>query len=276
MEISPLQILILLFLLYPLIRRLLGGSGQQQEAEDEHDPTADTQDRHPEMPSPPEYDSPDRTGRDRYSESSTTPGTPSHQGSSDAESPRGQQTWEDFFEGLEKVISGEEADSESAGRGSKDAAGPTTSHSRQQQSYEAFGSSPDEAYRHPSHGPVYSPQESPGSKTYSTASSAAGSGSQKRRSARSGRDARVEKQPENPYTHGGYSGADTDDATKEEMMDMNNPIFADLDTPPMVTDSKQSRRLNVRRILGDPERVRDGIILKVILDPPKSQRGTYH
>lgn len=230
MEFNLFQLLILLFIFYPLIKRLLGGL---KGAENETGEAGEVQ-SHRTYQQPHDLDTADRQAAQRPSRSTAE--------------QKGEQSWEDFFEGLEKVISGSEPDSRSQTQQSSPARRESMETRREpvRRTSDLQRSGEDTAsYRHPSHGPVGS------------------SGSRQ----------------SNPFTYKqdeqreiGRQGEEL----SQELEEGDNPIYQTLDESPEVVIIGSSGRKNVKRILGDPEKLRDGIMLKEILDPHRSRRRIHH
>lgn len=244
MEFSLFQLLILLLLFYPLIRRLLGGGSKQQQEEEE----AQTG-----------YDPYSRTGQQSEGRSSRTQETYRQK-----QQETGDQSWEDFFEGLEKVLAGEEQESQTTrsqghnrpdrpqGGGVRDQR-RTTASTASSDTRRSQGSS--QSQRHPLEGPVYG---SSGSSRYS--------------------------ESEKPGSSDPFSYDQSDEAgigkqselVDRELTESDNPIYTGLDEVTEVTALDSQGTKKVKKILKDPERLRDGILLKEILGPPKSRRRHHH
>ncbi len=238
MEINLFQLLILLLIFFPLIRRILNGMKARTEkaetSEAAENPWESRHDRQSESINR-------ESGRNVASGGQTASGG---QSVSRHQQQRGEQTWEDFFEGLEQVLS----DDEPKERSPSASSGDTIATSRRQPARQSSGTSQtthtrgsDTGYRHPSHGPVY----------------------------------RSERKTSSPYTYEENSGAEIGkqaDQLSRELTEGENPIYTELDesTEVVITGLKGTK--NVKRILGNPEKLRDGILLKEILDPPKSRR----
>lgn len=220
MEINLFQILILLFIFYPLIRRVLDGLKPKEEAEEAEtgqEPAA-------------EDPWPDRAERDRRPASSerARPAAAQHS------ETRGGQSWEDFFDGLEKVLSGDEP-------------------SRQQKQTQQNTPQHDTAR---------------GSRTQGTQAVD--------RSTRSGRRPRSESY--DPFTYEQESGAEIGaqaEKVAQELIEGDNPIYTELDDTEETAVTETRGRKYVKRVLMNPEKLRDGILLKEILDPPKSRRTRH-
>ncbi len=239
MEFDFFTILILIFLFFPLIRRIFeglkGNSERPEKARTDTEPWA-----RPESDDAPE--TPTRTART---------GPPQQE-------ERGEQSWEDFFQGLEHVLSGDEPRRE-RGRSTdtaEHADRPARAADRQstRQGSRSEGRHRDESvHRHPSHGPIHG--------------SDGGSGS----GARSA--------PANPFSYQGASGTEIGaqaDLVNRELTEGDNPIYKDLDETPEVVVMDDRGRNYIKRVLMDPEKLRDGILIKEILDPPKSRRHHQH
>ncbi len=235
MEINLFQLLILLFIFYPLIKRFLNGmkarTEEQEQPETADDPWADRQSRRQDTSARPERSQPEQT----------------RSAASERQEARGEQTWEDFFEGLEQVISGDEPKKEptrsDSTRDSSASRQPQTAQqAAQSRTGRRRGSGSDPGYRHPSHEPVYSSSH---------------------------------KEPSNPFSYQQKSdtkiGAQADEVDRE-LTEGENPIYTTLDDAPEVVITDTHGKKNVKRILNNPEKLRDGILLKEILDPPKSRR----
>lgn len=233
MEFNLFQLLILLFIFYPLIKRLLGGL---KGAENETGETGEVQSR--------------RTYQQHH-DLDTADRQPAHRPSRNTAEQKGEQSWEDFFEGLEKVLSGDEQDSRSQTRESSPARRETLEARREpvrpaRRASDLQRSGEDTATcRHPSHGPLGS------------------SGNRQ----------------SNPFTYKqddqreiGRQG----DELSQELEEGDNPIYQTLDESPEVVIIGTSSRNNVKRILNDPEKLRDGIVLKEILEPHRSRRRIHH
>lgn len=228
MEINLFQILILLFIFYPLIRRLLGGlKGTKNEPGE----AGEVQ---------------NRNTYQQQSDLETADRQAAQRPSSRTAEQKGEQSWEDFFEGLEKVISGDEPDSRSQTQSSP-AHRESLENRRQsaRRTSDLQRSGEDAAsYRHPSHEPI------------------GGSGTRK----------------SNPFTYEQDERREIGRQGEElsrELEEGDNPIYQTLDESPEVVIIGSSGTKNVKRILGDPEKLRDGILLKEILDPPKSRRRIH-
>lgn len=243
MEINLFQLLILLFIFYPLIKRFLDGmksrNEEQEQPETADEPWSDRQSRRQEPARP------ERTQSERTQSEQT------RSASSERKEARGEQTWEDFFEGLEQVISGDEPKKEPTRSDStRDSSASRQPQTAQQAAQTGTGrrrgSGSDPGYRHPSHEPVYTPsrRESASPYTYEQNS-----------------DARI--------------GAQADEVDRE-LTEGENPIYKTLDDAPEVVIADDRGKKNVKRILNNPEKLRDGILLKEILDPPKSRRPHHH
>jgi hypothetical protein len=237
MEIDLFTILILIFLFFPLIRRIFEGlkgkSQQPEKAQSDAEPWA-------------------RSESDGMQETTTRTArteTPQHQ-------KRGEQTWEDFFEGLEQVISGDDParershSAESADRSERPARAadrqPAHQASRSERRHRD-----ESVHRHPSHGPIH------GSERGSGKSSA----------------------PANPFSYRGATGSEIgvkSDLVNRELTEGDNPIYQDLDETPEVVVIDDRGRPYIKRMLKDPEKLRDGILIKEILDPPKSRRSNQN
>ncbi len=245
MDISLFQILILLLLIYPLLRRILGGPNEEKVASDEvhgdTDPWLQQEERDAEMTSKDDSKARPASMQNRSSSPSTYPETSrsaspgasresSRASSRKREKERGEQTWEDFFEGLEQVLSGKEPEEPSR--------------------------STDTASRHPSHGPVYNTGK-PSPETYSP-----------------------EPHSSSPYTYDKYKAGkkigEQSEQIARDLIDEKNPIYTGLDEDTKVTVTTKSSIRNIKGILQDPEKLGDAIILKEILGPPKSRRKHHH
>ncbi|TVQ72078.1 MAG: hypothetical protein EA363_04985 [Balneolaceae bacterium] len=239
MEINLFTILILIFLLFPFLRRIFEGLKGGTERPDEMGTGEDA------WPQADRGDQPESSAR--------TTRTGAH-----SREERGEQSWEDFFEGLEKVVAGEEPvqqRSRSAGTeqrpetaaqasGRQAASQSTRSQSRSQR---------DSAYRHPSHGPI----------------SGSGTGS---------RQGSVSPSSD-PFSYDDGSGTEIGrqaDQVSRELIEGDNPIYQDLgDTPEVVVTGTRGRKY-IKGVLMDSEKLRDGILIKEILDSPKSRRSNQH
>ncbi len=233
MEINLFQLLILLFIFYPLIKRVLNSMKTNPEAP-EHAESADD---------------PWEKRQSRELESARPQG--SQRSASGEQEARGEQTWEDFFEGMERVLSGDEPERErTQTESTRDSAASrqqqATHQSAQTRRVRGSGTDSGSGYRHPSHEPIHSP-------------------------------ARVESA--NPFSYEKESGTEIGaqaDELSRELIEGDNPIYTTLDESPEVVVSDARGKKNVKAILMNPERLRDGILLKEILDPPKSRRPHHH
>lgn len=221
MEINLFQILILLFIFYPLIRRVLDGlrpkEEEAEEAEAGQEPAAED----------PWSDRAEHGRRPASSERAQ------HTATQRGEA-HGEQSWEDFFDGLEKVLTGDES-------------------SRQQQQTQQNTPKRDAAHV---------------SRTQGTQAAASAT--------QSGRGPRPE--PYDPFTYEQKSdteiGAQAEKISRE-LIEGDNPIYTELDDTQETAVTETRGRKYVKRMLMNPEKLRDGILLKEILDPPKSRR-THH
>ncbi|MGM0738381.1 MAG: hypothetical protein ACQETM_04355, partial [Bacteroidota bacterium] len=233
MEINLFQILILLFIFYPLIRRVLDGlrpkEEEAEEAEAGQEPAAED----------PWSDRAEHGRRPASSERAQ------HTATQRGEA-HGEQSWEDFFDGLEKVLTGDESSRQqqqtqqntpkrdaahvSRTQGTQAAASATQS---------GRGSRPEPSRSHASHGPIHSS----GTESY------------------------------DPYTYEQKSdteiGAQAEKISRE-LIEGDNPIYTELDDTQETAVTETRGRKYVKRMLMNPEKLRDGILLKEILDPPKS------
>ncbi len=265
---SLFQLLILLFILYPLIKRFMDGMrGEQEPADDsqtgqdpwsgeQHEPAspedmrrAPTQYRQRESPQPEPY------GAERRSSRDPAPGR----------SKTGEQSWEDFFEGLEEVLSDKEPQERTGSTHPADSHYPAGSQqtqdaTRSTESQSTYKQAPSQAekdasggYRHPSHGPVF------GSSTGSTHRTAGGADSASRGASNRNRQ---------DHASTGVLG----DEISRELTATENPIYTELDEAPEVSIIGRSGSKNVKRILRDQEKIKDGILIKEILDKPRSRR----
>jgi len=242
MEIDLFTILILIFLLFPFLRRIFeglkGGAERPEKARTDEDAWSQAE--------------PDRSERTQ---------TPARTTRTDTryQEERGEQSWEDFFEGLEKVVAGEEPvqqRSKSAGTEQRPDRTATQASGRQAASQSTLSQSRsqrDSTYRHPSHGPISG--SGPGSRQ--------GSGSP----------------PSDPFSYEGRPGTEIGvhaDQVSRELIEGDNPIYQDLDdTPEVIVTDKRGRKY-IKGVLMNPEKLRDGILIKEILDPPKSRRSNQH
>ncbi|MDG5766077.1 hypothetical protein QA596_01275 [Balneolales bacterium ANBcel1] len=276
MEISPFQLLLLLILIIPLIRRvwdnLKKGDDTGHEGENlPEDPWSvdqDTESRYPQ----------EAAGRHRPGESRSQENgygaSPQHT----AEQPRGEQSWEDFFEGLEKVLSSDESEQNRQRESQRE---PASASYGRETAGTVSQRTRDASSRHPLEGPVYSESghgargasASAGGHSASGGSYGSATSSASGQSRRGTGDSRGSRPSSDPFRHKEHRWSDTGEEIEQELADKENPIYATLDDEPTVTRLGMSGRKNVKRILGDPERVRDGIMLKVILEPPRSRRG---
>lgn len=245
MEFSLFQLLILLLLFYPLIRRLLD-SGSKKEQEDETQPG---------------YDPYSSSRQDTAGERAQTEQTYSRK-----QQETGDKSWEDFFEGLEKVLSGDEqgnqpdeSDYHDRQRSAQSTASRETGRGQYRESTGSYnagrGQRSSQSRSHPLEGPVYG---SPGSTRYAKTESST---------------------PSDPYSYdqSGESGIGKQtELMDRELTESENPIYTGLDEVTEITTLDFRGTKNVKRILGDPERLRDGILLKEILGPPKSRRRHHH
>lgn len=275
MEISLFQLLILLLLFFPLIKRVFDSLGNKEESAEEaeypEDPWSAEQHPYGRMPQEEPERGNSRTSGDTVSRtaagtshtSQRDTGPTSRRSESRTPSPGGsdEHSWEDFFEGLESVLSGKESEVSPEQKTreqpreyqSRDASAQTGSAAQTAASRQA------ESHRHPSHGPVYS-----GESTASQPSSPRQS-SERRSST-----------PRDPYSHDSDTGSDLGEQVSRELEEGGNPIYATLDESLEVAKIGAKGRKNVKRILKHPEKLRDGIILKEILDLPISRRRHYH
>ncbi len=239
MEIDLFTILILIFLLFPFLRRIFeglkGGAERPEKARTDEDAWPQAE--------------PDRSERSQTTARTTQTGS---------REERGEQSWEDFFEGLEKVVGGEEPDQQqSRSTGSGQHPERTAQASRQQaaspSTHSQSRSQRDSTYRHPSHGPV----------SGSGAGSRQGSGSPS----------------SDPFSYEGKSRKEIGvhaDRLNRELTEGDNPIYKDLDEVPEVVVTDTRGRKYIKGVLMNPEKLRDGILIKEILDPPKSRRANHH
>lgn len=246
MEIDLFTILILIFLLFPFLRRIFegmkGGTGQPESAE-------------------PDQDSWSQVDRDRNERTQT----PSRTARTDTryQEERGEQSWEDFFEGLEKVLSGEEQERQKPRQTESERRAERTAASGRQTSTQGTRSErrpeTESTYRHPSHGPI------------------SGTGQASRQESRSMQ--RSGTSPTDPFSHSERSGAEIGrqaDQVSRELIEGDNPIYQDLDETPEVVVTDTRGKKYIKGVLMNPEKLRDGILIKEILDPPKSRRNQHH
>ncbi|MDI6402121.1 hypothetical protein QLX67_08950 [Balneolaceae bacterium ANBcel3] len=222
MDFNIFQILILLFIFYPLIKSLIekmSGTQEQEEEEQQADPW---------------YAEPDEAPESHPAHREPHPG--------ERKKP---ESWEEFFEGLEDVLAGKDP-----GQRQQEASKPAEPPSTRDAS----------SRPHPLDGPVYS-QETSRPATSTTKDRDFGPASATRESL-AARQAQFKK----------YEGRTLADEVSDELTDSDNPIYADLDEEIKVVVSEKKGMKNVRGILGNSKRLRDGILLKEILDPPKSLR----
>ena len=240
MEINPFTILILIFLLFPFLKRIFeglkGGAEQPGNAS-------------------PDEDAWSQADSDR-SERTQTPARTARTDTRHQEG-RGEQSWEDFFEGLENVLSGEEQDRQRSRRPESEQRSERTEQPGRQAARQGTRSERrpqrESAYRHPSHGPI------------SRSGSGSGSGSGSTSS--------------DPFSNSEKSGTEIGrqaDLVSRELIEGDNPIYQDLDETPEVVVADARGRKYIKGVLMDPEKLRDGILIKEILDPPKSRRANHH
>jgi hypothetical protein len=224
---DPFTILILIFLLFPLLRRIFEGlkGGSEQ----------------PEKPGPAEdpWSQPERQAQRQVPTRDERRATRREE--------RGEQSWEEFFEGLEKVLSGDEPDRSRRSEPEQQ----THSASRQPETIaERRGTRSqgrtrrESTYRHPSHGPIHG----------------------------------GEKAPADPFSHHVSKGAEIGaqaDKVNRELIEGDNPIYQDLDETPEVVVTSTRGKKYVKSVLMNSEKLRDGILIKEILDPPKSRRNQH-
>ncbi len=227
---DPFTILILILLLFPFLRRIFEGlKGSADRAEK----TGTAQDPWSEPEREIQRQTPTRDERRAA-----------------RREERGQQSWEEFFEGLEKVLSGEDANQ---GRTqSPEPEQQTQSASRQPETIaERRGTRSqgrtrrESSYRHPSHGPIRG----------------------------------AEPAPTDSFSHQASKGAEIGaqaDEVSRELIEGDNPIYQDLDETPEVVVTSTRGKKYIKGVLMDPEKLRDGILIKEILDPPKSRRNQHH
>lgn len=251
MEINLFQILILLFIFYPLIKRFLDGMRPQEEQPAPEQEQADP------WGQPAQDDPFSRTGRQgrRASEEESATYASRGQSSSQASGRSGAQTgsqtepdgrkssepsWEDFFEGLESVLSGKEP-------------------GEQKRSSETYSS-----HRHPAHEPLGS--GSGGSvrdSGYRTASQASSS-------------ARATSPSTRKQSSPSWRTDDIQDQSPVFRLDEDDPIHRTLDEVPEVAVIGTTKGRRIGHLLRDPERIRDGIVVREILGPPISRRPAHH
>ncbi len=233
---DPIIILILIFLFFPLIKRIFqglkGGAELPGKEETGKDP----------------WSQPD-SELDRRGPRQTERTAQQHR------EGRGEQSWEDFFEGLEQVLTGEEPErqSRSAEDAQRQERASRTSASQSTRSQDR--TQRDSTYRHPSHGPVH------GSSSRSGSGSRSGSASS------------------DPFSYEGKSGEKIGahaDQVSRELIEGDNPIYKDLGDSPEVVVADVRGRKYIKGVLMDPEKLRDGFLIKEILDSPKSRRRNHH
>ncbi len=260
MNISLFEIIILLLIFIPLIKRVLD-SMKPVDPADDPDLQVDPWETEVEKGAEAEYRPHGESGRRTYQADDRTASESKPQTGSGTrrEIPSGEQSWEDFFEGLEKVISGDEPETVSKRGDTRGQSVTDRPHATQQSMDSTRSTTSGETYRHPSHGPVFGDSKS---------------GSPEKRSSQRSSGATRSTRSANT---GQYKNFGEDIGKQEkELAGEDNPIYATLDEAPTVTYTGTTGRKNVKRILGNPEKLREGIMLKVILDPPKSRRGHTH
>lgn len=221
---DPITILILIFLLFPLLRRIFeglkGGAGQPEKPGPAEDPWSQPE-RQARRPSPTADERRDRKREER-----------------------GEQSWEDFFEGLEKVLSGDEPDRPRRSepeRPTQTASPPPDTIAGQRATRSIERTRKESSYRHPSHGPVHGGQETSA----------------------------------DSYHLQDHQGADIGaqaDRINRELTEGDNPIYQDIDDALEVAVAVPRGKMYVKSVLMNPEKLRDGILIKEILDPPKARR----
>ncbi len=274
MEISPLQILIVLFIFWPIIRKLIEGAKQQQQKTrrnpDGSDPWARKSDEEI-------FQRGRREGQAAGSATRSSPGTAtgSAAGGSPASGPYGRpqdrtaaQTtgagtaagsptashdkdpsdmpWEDFFGGLEEILSGKEPAQKHGGTHGETGTTARTSTGH-----------PASTRQTVSERQTVSQQQAATTRQASTVG-----------------QSRQPSRDHDPFSYEGKSDSGYKDTITQELLDSDNPIFTELDEEPVVAVIDQRGVKKVRTMFSDPERLRDGILIKEILDPPKARRGT--
>ena len=255
MEINLFQILILLFIFYPLIKRFLDGMRPKEE------PTGPDEVQSDPWGEPVSDEHFSRSGRQPHSASGEDSATYASRGQSAGQSsgraePRAgsrtessrtgssEPSWEDFFEGLESVLSGKEP--------------------MQKPSSQPGSAGSSAGQRHPAHEPLGSAS---GGRVrdsgYRTGTQAASS-------------ARATAPSTRKQTSPSWNSDDIQDQSPVFMLDDDDPIHRTLDEMPVVAviGSKKGRRIG--HLLRDPERIRDGIVVREILGPPLSRRPAHH
>jgi len=243
---DPFTILILILLLFPFLRRIFEGLKGAPEQPDKAGTTDD----------PWSQAEQDRSGRTQ---------TPARTERTDTryQEERGEQSWEDFFEGLEKVLSGEDQERQRQRQTEADQRRERTEQTgRQTVSQGTRSESRSQAestYRHPSHGPI------------------SGSGQASRQESRSTQ--RSATRSSDPFSHDERSSAEIGrqaDQVSRELIEGDNPIYQDLDETPEVVVTDTRGKKYIKGVLMNPEKLRDGILIKEILGPPKSRQNTHH
>lgn len=220
MEISLIEILVLLLLFFPLIKRVMDSLSGKNAPDDESESTTEPWS----VEQVPETERDLRDGFGRSSQSPAEPSSPRHRSyetdprpssSPTASSgPSGGQGWEDHHP-LHGPVYGEES-------------------SRPYESYERQTDRPAKPWK----------------------SAGAGRSTSTSQTIRAGQPAGVRK------TRESTTEIDSTSDVLEEQLEV-------------AVTGKRGRR-NIMRILKDPEKIRDGIRLKEILDPPIARRSQNH
>ncbi|MEX0679844.1 MAG: hypothetical protein WD097_00540 [Balneolales bacterium] len=208
------------------------------------------------------------TTRSDASSSGTSPTPAGHQ------NKPGEQSWEDFFGGLEDMLGGKIPGDRTSQQSTRDASHSTGFAFPGEGETPAQSKTPEE-HRHPSHGPVYGASH----RKYGQASGSSDSGQAHRPDSTYKQPNSI---PRDKYTRDTYIDTDMEkhgelsEEVSRDLIDSKNPIYTTLDESPEVVVAGTSRIKNVKNILHDREKLRDGFVLKEILDPPKSRRHHYH
>lgn len=243
MDFNLTHLLILLFLLFPIIRRFLEKQKQKEESGEEAyyqtDPGTSSYDNYPTEQEEGDWHSQNLSYESESKNSVTTPssGNQASTGSQNREKKSGEvQSWEDFFDGLEKVLAGDEPDSYQRKTGQPEAATSPVQKSQTIGSHsEREKNRRFERPRHPSHSSVYD-------------------------------SASAMIPEEKPFP-----------PVQKKRLDSEN-LLADIsmEKPPEVTYSQSRRIKNYGQMLRDENTLRDAIVLKEIFDLPKSRRKHLH
>lgn len=220
MEISLIEILVLLLLFFPLIKRVIDSLSGKNAPDEESEPTSGPWS----VEQVPETEKDLRNISGRTSQSPEEPSSPRHRSyetdhrpssSPTASSgPSGGQSWEDY---------------------------------------------------HPLHGPVYGEETSRPYESYER---------QTDRPAQPGKSAGADWSTSTGRTAGAGQSAGVR-KTQKSSTEIDSTSDALEEQLEVAVTGKRGRR-DIMRILKDPEKIRDGIRVKEILDPPIARRSQHH